>query len=218
MDLQSGGSLTILSSPNFSVTAGQWYRVSFDAATGQNGQSINVVVRRGGGAGVGYEYLMPAAEAFAGSTAWKRYSFLFQATKSITAGNGTTSEFGARVDFERNQPLSTLSVAKLEMVTLSPAQAALQLKLLLNPAPSNASIECAALGVAPNLCGYFVYMQDNSSVAWAAPVAPLSGIPIYTRDTTLTDTDGDGVADQQDACPATPAGLAVNARGCAINQ
>ncbi len=32
------------------------------------------------------------------------------------------------------------------------------------------------------------------------------------------DGDGDGVADKNDACPATPAGTAVNAAGCPANQ
>ena len=204
--------------PNFSVTAGQWYRVSFDAATAQEGQPINVVVRRGGGGSAGYEYLMPSAEAFAGSTAWRRYSFTFQATKTVIAGDPLTQEHGARVDFERNQPDSVLSVARLEMVTLTPAQAALQIKLLLNANSVATSIDCASLGVPSALCNFFVHMDDSSAVGWPAPISPLTGRPTYTRDTSLTDSDGDGIADQQDACPNTPAGLAVNARGCAISQ
>lgn len=216
--LAAGGSPTILSSPNFSVTAGQWYRVSFDAATSQGGQPINAVVRRGGGGSAGYEYLMPAAESFSGSTVWQRYSFAFQANKTVIAGNPATQELGARVDFERNQPGTTLTVAKLEMVTLTPAQAALQIKLLLNRGSSIASVDCASLGVAVALCNSFVYMGDDSPVSWPVSVNPLSGIPVYTRDTSLTDSDGDGIADQQDACPNTPAGQAVNARGCPFGQ
>ena len=218
LDLRAGGSPSLFSSPNFSVTAGQWYRVSFDAATAIDGQAINVVVRRGGGGNVGYEYLMPSAEAFAGTTAWKRYSFTFQATKSVTAGNPITQEYGARVDFERNQAGAALSVARLEMVTLTPAQAALQIKMLLNPGNAPANIDCASLGVSASLCGYFVYMDDNTRVTWPASIGPLRGRPIYTRDTTLTDSDGDGIADQQDTCPGTPAGHSVNARGCGIAQ
>ena len=218
MDLRAGASASLFSSPNFSVTAGQWYRVSFDAATAQEGQPINVVVRRGGGGSAGYEYLMPSAEAFAGSTAWRRYSFTFQATKTVIAGDPLTQEHGARVDFERNQPGSVLSVARLEMVTLTPAQAALQIKLLLNANSVATSIDCASLGVPSALCNFFVHMDDSSAVGWPAPISPLTGRPTYTRDTSLTDSDGDGIADQQDACPNTPAGLAVNARGCAISQ
>ena len=218
LDLRAGGSTSLFSSPNFSVTAGQWYRVSFDAATAIDGQPINVVVRRGGGGSVGYEYLMPSAEAFAGSTIWKRYSFTFQSTKSVIAGDPVTRENGARVDFERIQAGAALSVAHLEMVTLTPAQAALQIKMLLNPGKLQANIDCASLAVSASLCGYFVYMDDETNVSWPASIGPLRGRPIYTRDTTLTDSDGDGIADQQDACPGTPAGQSVNARGCGIVQ
>lgn len=216
--LTAGGSQTLLSSPNFSVTGGQWYRVTFDAATSQNGQPINAVVRRGGGGTAGYEYLMPAAESFTGSTSWQRYSFVFQASKSVTAGDPATQELGARVDFERNQPNTQLTVGRLEMTTLSPAQAALQIKLLLNAQSSATSFDCASLGVDQSLCSYFVNLGDDSPVNFPATVGGLSGRPIYTRDTTLTDSDGDGIADQQDACPNTIRGLAVNARGCAVNQ
>ncbi|MCY7306975.1 MAG: right-handed parallel beta-helix repeat-containing protein [Rhodoferax sp.] len=218
LDLAAGASTTLLSSPNFSVTAGKWYRVTFDAATGQQGQAINMVVRRGGGGTADYAYLMPAAESFAGSTAWKRYSFAFQATKTVIAGDPITKEFGARVDFQGVQPGTTISLARLEMTTLTPAQAALQIKLLLNRGNTASSIGCATLGVPDALCNSFVYLQDSTPVVWPATVIALSGVPVYTRDTSLTDSDGDGIADQQDFCPNTPVGAPVNARGCAFGQ
>jgi len=46
-------------------------------------------------------------------------------------------------------------------------------------------------------------------------------LPIIRGDfkaTTSRDSDGDGVADERDACPNTPAGAAVNGRGCSIDQ
>jgi len=36
-------------------------------------------------------------------------------------------------------------------------------------------------------------------------------------DPVLTDTDGDGIADQLDKCPGTPAGVAVDAHGCPMD-
>jgi hypothetical protein len=36
-------------------------------------------------------------------------------------------------------------------------------------------------------------------------------------DANLTDTDGDGIADQLDKCPGTPAGVAVDAHGCPLD-
>ena len=104
------------------------------------------------------------------------------------------------------------------MVALTPVESALQLRLLLNPSSNSATVSCAAADEAANLCDKLVYMKDNSAVSWPAPIDPLSGQPAYTRDTTLVDTDNDGVADQQDTCPGTSAGVAVNAVGCGINQ
>lgn len=218
MELRSGASSSLVGSPNFSVTAGQWYRVSFDAMTGLPSQPINVVVRRGGGGSAGYEYLMPAVESYLGSTAWRRYTFTFQANKTVVTGDPVTNEFGARIDFERNQPWTTLSIAHLEMVTLAPAQAALQIKMLLNSGRAATTMNCAILTVPNAACSSFVNFGDGSPVVWPVTMAGFSASPIYTRDVTLTDTDGDGIADQQDYCPNTLAGSAVNARGCALGQ
>lgn len=46
-------------------------------------------------------------------------------------------------------------------------------------------------------------------------------LPITRGDfkaTTRPDSDGDGIADDRDACPNTPAGAVVNSRGCSIDQ
>ena len=182
------------------------------------GQPISVVVRRGGGGTTGYEYVMPAAETFSGSTAFRRYSFQFQASKTIIANNPETGELGARVDFLYIQPDTSLTVANLEMVALTPVQAALQLRLLLNPSPISVNIPCLPADEAANLCDKLVYMSDDRSVDWSALIDPLSGEALYTRDTTVADSDGDGVADKQDTCPRTRPGAAVNAAGCEFDQ
>jgi hypothetical protein len=61
-------------------------------------------------------------------------------------------------------------------------------------------------------------MKDDRAVDWSASIAPFSGAALYTRDTTLVDTDADGVPDQQDTCSGTSTGAAVNAVGCGIDQ
>lgn len=50
----------------------------------------------------------------------------------------------------------------------------------------------------------------------------LSGLCMATGTVTgvttwLTDSDGDGVSDEQDRCPGTPIGIAVNAYGCPLS-
>ena len=218
LQVTAGGSPTLLSSPNFSVTGGQWYRVSFDAATSQTGQGITVVVRRGGGGSAGYENLMPTPESFSGSTTWRRYSFIFQAVKTVIANDPATGERGARVDFQDIQAGSSLTVATLEIVSLTRSQAAMQLRLQNNPSGRSTSIPCSPDDEASNLCDKFVNMTDDSPLDWSSLIPAYSGNAIYTRDMTLVDTDQDGVADVEDSCPKTPAGTAVNARGCGFGD
>lgn len=219
LEITAGGSPSLLASPNFSITAGQWYRVSFDAAASHPGQPINVLVRRERGGTAGYEALMPAAESFSGSTGWQRYSFLYRASKTVIASDlSPGGEKGARIDFERIQPGSSLRVAKLEIVPLTPSQAALQLRLQLNASRESNSVSCAPADEAAALCDKFIYVKDGSRVDWGASVQPRSGNVIYTRDTSLVDTDRDGIADVQDACPETRESTAVNARGCGLDQ
>jgi len=180
--------------------------------------ATSVLVRRGGGGTTGYELLMPAAETFSGSTGLRRYSFQFQASKTIIANNPETGELGARVDFVYIQPGTSLTVTNLEMVVLTPVEAALQLRLLLNPSNSSTVVSCTPADEAANLCDKLVYMKDDRAVDWSASIAPFSGAALYTRDTTLVDTDADGVPDQQDTCSGTSTGAAVNAVGCGIDQ
>lgn len=216
--ISGGGSATLLSSPNFSVTEGQWYRVAFDASTSPSGQPINVLVRRGGGGSAGYEPLMTTSESLAGGAATRRYSFVFRATKTVVANNPQTGELGARIDFERIQPGSLLTVSKVEMIPLQPVQAALQLRMPVNITRQSSMADCTPGDIAANLCTKFVSMVAGSPVFWPLVVPLLSGVPIYTRDVSLVDTDGDGVSDTQDKCPGTLPGQAVNAAGCALAQ
>jgi parallel beta-helix repeat protein len=219
LQLIAGFSPSQLSSPNFSVTEGQWYRVSFDVLAAYEGQPIAVLVRRGGGGTASYEPLMPASENFVGSASWRRFAFSFQAAKTVIAGNPLTQELGARVDFQRIPVGASIVVANLEMVSLTAAaQSALQIKMPLNRNNVTQSASCASIGAAPGSCGLFVHLYDDSQVAWPATLAPLTGIPVYTRDTTFADGDLDGIADLQDKCPNSPSGKAVNARGCALGQ
>lgn len=49
---------------------------------------------------------------------------------------------------------------------------------------------------------------------WAGHVVGSLGLSVFTGGGPAVDTDHDGVPDQKDACPGTPLGAAVDARGC----
>jgi len=217
LNYTAGGSLSLVNSPNFSVQKDQWYKASFDLKTGTNNQSVHVVTRRGGGGSNGYEWLMSAPHTFTGSTSWQRYSFLFKATQTVNARDPVTQDLGARVDFHRIDPLQKLSVANLEIVPLSAVDATLRTHVLINPTGATLDMNCPD-GNDVSACSEYVRFSDSLSVTWPHSIAPHESEIIYSRDSSLTDGDGDGIPDSQDSCSGTPALKTVNARGCALGQ
>ncbi len=214
----AGGSVSLLSSPNFSTVAGNWYRISFDAATGADGQLLNVLVRRGGGGSNGYETLSDRSLNVTAGRSFKRYSAVFKATKTVNAADALTKDLGARVDVQNIQPGQTVTLANLELVPIVPAEALTRSDLLVNANANPTQASCPASGAQIALCAIYVRLSDNQPVTWPYYLGPRSSEIIYTRDARLVDSDGDGIPDDQDACAGTAAGQAVNSRGCALGQ
>jgi hypothetical protein len=215
----AGASEGLISSPNFSVQAGVWYRVSFDAKTGEAGQPFAVMVRRdGNGTNVGYEALLVRPEAFSGGQEWKRYSFSFKAAKSITANDPSTGERGARVDFEAIPAGKVTYIRNLEMVSTSPLEAGLKLQMVLNSGRDTVDVPCPDADSTSANCANYVRFTDQTQVLWPLHLAPLESEIVFTRDSALVDSDGDGIADLQDSCRNTASGETTDAAGCALAQ
>src|SRR5213083_1923523 len=70
--------------------------------------------------------------------------------------------------------------------------------------------------VALRIEGRAIYSPSTrfSSGNWAGHIVGSAGLSIFTGPSALRDADLDGVADGKDACPGTPAGAVVDARGC----
>ena len=79
-------------------------------------------------------------------------------------------------------------------------------------------VACPLAGAEAPLCGSFLRLTDLAPVSWPQLLQGRSTEIIYTRDSTLVDSDGDGIVDSQDRCAASPAGRAVDSAGCAIGQ
>lgn len=218
LHFSAGGSQSLLSSPNFDVTAEQWYRVAFDLKTGASGQAVKVFPRRGGGGPHAYQLLTGTAQNITGDGQWHRYAFTFKAGESIPAYDATLDAYGPRIDFDRIQPGQSITIANLEVVPLSPIETSLRTAILTNPSQTVDQVECPDQATAPQFCAQYVRFRDGMSVSWPYPLGSLDSEIIYSVDTSLVDGDGDGVADSQDACPHTGAGLAVNAVGCGYAQ
>ena len=214
----SGGSPGILTSPNFSIIAGKWYRLSVDIATGIDGQAVQLVVRRGGGGTNGYESLSNRGLTTTASRTWTRYSHIFMATKTINASDPVTKDLGARVDFQQIQPGQVVSVANLEIVPITPAEALTRTDVLVNSSAAAMQAECPVTATIPALCSKYVRLTDDTPIIWPHYLAARGTEIVYTRDVSLMDSDGDGIPDSQDRCANTAAGAAVNASGCALIQ
>jgi len=68
--------------------------------------------------------------------------------------------------------------------------------------------QVGSLGIQYNFGGRSAAPMAAASAPVAASTAPVAAAPL--------DSDGDGVADDRDRCPGTPAGVKVDANGCEI--
>jgi parallel beta-helix repeat protein len=208
----------LVSSPSFSVRAGQYYRVSFDFKTGTANQRLAVLVRRGGGGSNGYEFLQGAAEPLVGTTSWQRHAYYFRAPKTVTKDDPVTGDQGARLDFQEILTGQTIFIDNVEVVPVTPVGLPSKMDVLVNNTDAVAAMDCPDKAIAPAYCSQYVRFADTTQIAWPHNVQPLSAEVIYTLDRTSPDSDNDGIPDSQDSCPHTAAKLATNSKGCAINQ
>jgi parallel beta-helix repeat protein len=214
----AGGSPGVISSPNFSVQQGRWYRLTLDLATEQDNQDVPLVVRRGGGGGNGYESVSDRDLALTAGHIRGRYSVSFQATKTVIAGDPATGDLGARVDIDGIVAGRSVSLANLEVVAITPDAAAQTSAALVNAGTSPAAQPCPYQASQPALCGKLFNLSDSRPVAWPLNVPAHGAVILYAQEPSLADSDGDGVSDAQDRCPGTGAGVAVNAGGCSYTQ
>lgn len=213
----AGGSQSILSTPNFQILQGHWYRISVDLMTGTDNQQVLVFVRRGGGGTNGYERLSNISMHSTANRTWKRYSFVFQGTKTVNVNDPVTLDKGARVDFQI-QIGQTLNVANVEIVPITAADATTRTDLLLNSSNVAIQIACPVAATAPASCVTYARFADDTAVTWPFYLPARSSEIVYTRDSRLIDSDADGIPNVQDTCPATVANSPVNSQGCSFSQ
>jgi parallel beta-helix repeat protein len=213
-----GGSSGLVASPNFSVLGGQWYRLSVDIAADTNGQSVQIVARRGGGGSNGYESISDRDLAVTAGVSWTRFAMVFQATKTIIAGNAATGDLGARIDIEGLVAGKSISLANLELVPITPDPSSQLSGVFVNAGSSASSAVCPLTGTLAAQCSSFLALADNQKVNWPLSVPAHSAVIVYAQNPALLDSDGDGIPDSQDRCPGTAAGAPVNSSGCSFAQ
>jgi hypothetical protein len=177
-----------------------------------------VIVRNGGGGTAGYESVSNVAMSLNASRTWKRYSFVFQATKSVNVADPATGGKGARLDFERVMPGTAISISNVEMVPISSVSSTTRTDIVLNPSSTPVQVGCPAAAVSAGLCAKYAKFSDDAAVAWPMYLPAMSSEIVYTVEPSLLDSDGDGVPDFQDQCPNSAPGSGVNAAGCGLGQ
>ncbi|MDP3334170.1 MAG: right-handed parallel beta-helix repeat-containing protein [Methylococcaceae bacterium] len=210
MHVTAGASDTMVSSPQFTITKGKFYRITFDLKTTSVNANLKSLVRVAGP--TDYKPLMKVPYNITPSTDWKRHSFIFEAT--ATANNPAIANQGARFDFVGLATNQDLWIANIEIVPYDSVLT--RTDLLVNKTDVDKTVDCPTKLTDPGLCSqYHVFPEANVAV-WPISVPPRSGRIVFTQKTTLHDSDNDGVADSQDNCAGTASGLAVNGKGCSL--
>lgn len=210
--LSAGTSNANLISPKFSVYKGKTYRVSFDAKFNTDGRNLDVIVRRAGP--TYYDNLLGnQSYIYTATNGWKRYSFTFKATQD---GIQSPTDTGARFEVQNIVAGEQLRVTNLEIVPVTLGLSDTVQDVLVNTGRTVADFACPVALTKPDLCDNFHAFPEGDLVTWPVTLSPLQSLAIFTQDSTLPDSDADGIADSQDSCPATPLNVGVNAKGCGL--
>jgi len=214
---QAGGSSGLVSTPHFSVVAGQWYRISIDLAADQDGQPVQVVLRRGGGGTNGFEALSKAETVtFTTGRTMARHSVVVQATKTVNARDPATGDNGARLDVQGLLPGASVTLANVEVVPVQPLLSAFTTAAVVNAGAATVQVACPPALQQAGVCAEAVALTGQGPLSWPVSLAPRSALLLFVQPASLLDADMDGIPDSHDGCPATPAGRVVNAAGCSL--
>lgn len=210
-----GGSPGVLSSPGFAVEEGRWYRISLDIATETDRQTVPLVVRVGG---ADYASVSDRNLFLVANRAWSRYSVVFQATRTVDPQLSSAGGISARVDIDGIEAGKSISLARLELVPITPDALAQASGAVVNAGAKPLSVACPFAASSPALCGKLFTLADDQPITWPLIVSPRNAVIFYAQEVTLFDTDHDGIPDAQDSCPGTETSASVNANGCAFSQ
>jgi len=207
----AGGSAGVLSSPGFALQKGRWYRLSVDISTETDRQWVPLVVRIGG---ADYASVSDRNLSLYANRAWGRYSVAFQATATVDASAVGGAGLSARIDIDGIEAGKSMSLAHLELVSITPDPLAQTSGAIANAGTQPFSAACPFTATQPALCGKLFNLADDQPISWPLTVPPRGAVIVYAQELSLLDSDGDGVPDAQDSCPGSTPGVAVNASGC----
>jgi hypothetical protein len=177
---------------------------------------MTATVRRGGGGSNGYDSVSVRDLPITASRNWTRYTTILQSNVSINAHDPVTLDNGARFDIGSVPVGESISMANVELVPITPDTTAALSGALINIGAAARSWDCPFASSQPAWCTKFKRLVDDVAVSWPLAVPAYSATLMYAQEPTLLDSDGDGIADIDDQCPATAKGTSVNAMGCPL--
>lgn len=207
----AGGSAGVLSSPAFALQKGRWYRLSVDLATETDRQWVPLVVRVGG---ADYASVSDRNLSLTANRAWGRYSLAFQATATVDPTLTGPAGLSARIDIDGIEAGKSISLANLELVPITPDPLAQTSGAIANAGTTPLNAACPFAATQPALCGKLFNLADDQPISWPLTVPARGAVIVYAQESSLPDSDGDGVPDAQDSCHGSTPGMAVNANGC----
>ncbi len=201
------------SSYPFSIQVGSTYLVKFDLRGGQEGQTVSVFVNR---AGTPYNVVGLNTKLIVG-TGWQTYAFVMTATETRDA---SVPGSGARLDLHvpaANQSIY-LDNVRVEAIGAEYNDVTDDSAILINTGAVAAGMACPDATTNPSKCSQYVRFIDSAPVIWPLTVPALGSEIVVWAENPMKDSDRDGVADTNDICANTTAGLPVNENGCSFAQ
>ena len=122
------------------------------------------------------------------------------------------------MDIDGLVPGKSLSLARMELVPITPDATAQLTAAIVNVDAAPATLTCPLAAAAAAQCVAFESLASYQLVAWPQTLPGRSAAILYAQNPALLDSDGDGIPDSQDLCPGTAPGSAVNASGCSFSQ
>lgn len=201
--------------PNFTVTPGHIYMVTFDARSTNPNDSVSPSLGRYGAACDAdiqpncamSKYLPPARL----TAQWKRYAFPLETAQTRTYTDG-------RVDLVifSNGSVYFDNIRVVD-VTRSVNNESMSFYGVFNKTKAAQSVACGAT-VSAN-CSAYRDLVTTNAVTFPLTLNAWGHQAVHLNGSSWQDSDGDGVPDWADqSCPNTPTSAGANEKGCGIGQ
>lgn len=156
---------------------------------------------------------------------WNTYYAVVTATQSVDAKSGQAVRLDFQIPGNSSIDITDVLVAEVSPGVV-PARSLLHLfvggQIGADGTVNSGTFACPDADTSSTgPCGHYLNLKTGNLVTWPLSLAsnsPKDSVATVTLDPRFRDSDGDGVADVDELCPSTPAGVSVDERGCSYAQ